>query len=223
MSIKTIGVLGLGVFGYTVARELGENGYDVIAVDDTPDDIELIEPYVLKAVVGDFSNLELLQAIGFQNCDIVVVATGNHLESSVLAVLNCKKLGIDHIIAKAKDNDYKDILVAIGATQIVRSEKETGLRIARNMMRHNIREVFDLDDQYAVIEFTPPKKWIGKTLEELNLRREYAMNIVGIRGATDSKMNVNVLPDYTILHDDLMIAIGETEKFEHLDYTNQLS
>lgn len=223
MAGKTIGVLGLGVFGSTIAKELGENGYDVIAVDNKQEDIERIEPYVVKAVEGDIGDLKLLQSIGFENCDVAVVATGSSLESSVLAVLNCKKLKIEQIIAKAKNKVYKEILESIGATQVVRSEKEMGVKIARNLMRNNILEVFDIDEHVAIIEFFPPKKWIGKTLNELDLRREFEINIIGIKTDMDSKMNVYIDPEYKISQSDLLIAIGHSDKFERLDYTQQLN
>lgn len=222
MDVKTIGVLGLGVFGSTIAKRLGENDFDVIAVDLEMDSIERIEPYVTQAVHGNMGDLELLRSIGFENCDVAVIAAGSNLESSVLAIMNCRKLNIKHIIAKAKNKLYKEILLEMGATEVIRPEKEMADKVGRNLMRHHIRDVFDLDDQFAVIEFSPPKKWIGKTLQELDLRREYEINIVGVRENPHEKMMVYIDPDMRIQKDNVMIAIGESDKFEHLDYTNQL-
>ena len=117
---------------------------------------------------------------------------------------------------------YKEIFLEMGASEVIRPEKEMGDKVGRNLMRHHIRDVFDLDDQFAVIEFFPPKKWIGKTLQELDLRREYEINIVGIRENLNGKMMVSIDPNMKIQSDNVMIAIGESDKFEHLDYTNQL-
>jgi len=222
MAIKTVGVLGLGVFGSTIAKRLGENDFDVIAVDLNMGAIERIEPYVTQAVQGDMGDLDLLRSIGFENCDVAVIAAGSNLESSVLAVMNCRKLNVPNIISKAKNKIFKEILLEMGATEVIRPEKEMGDKIGRNLMRHHIRDVFDLDDQFAVIEFLPPKRWIGKTLQDLDLRREYEINIVGMREELNGKMIVNVSPDMVIHPQNVLIAIGESDKFEHLDYTNQL-
>lgn len=222
MSKKTVGVLGLGVFGSTIAKKLGENDFDVITVDLDMDAVERIEPYVAQSVQGDMGDLDLLKSIGFENCDIAVIASGSNLESSVLAALNCKKLKIDHVIAKAKNKVFKEILLEMEVDEVVRPEKEMGHRVARNLMRNHIRDVFDLDDQFAVIEFFPPKNWIGKTLQQLDLRREYEINVVGMREKLNEKMIVNIDPDMTVTKDTILIAIGESEKFEHFDYTHQL-
>lgn len=100
--VKTVGVLGLGVFGSTIATELGEQHYDVIAVDKDLVDVNRVEEYVVQAIQGNFTDIELLRSIGFSNCEVVVIGTGSNLEASVMAIMNCKKLGIKRIIAKAK-------------------------------------------------------------------------------------------------------------------------
>jgi len=222
MAKKTVGVLGLGVFGSTIAKKLGENDFDVITVDLNMGAVERIAPYVTQSVQGDMGDLELLKSIGFDNCDIAVIASGSNLESSVLAAMNCKKLNIEHVIAKAKNKVFKEILIEMGVDEVVRPEKEMGDRVARNLMRNHIRDVFDLDDEFAVIEFFPPKNWLGKTLQELDLRREYEINVVGVRQGLNEKMTVNVDPNMIVTKDTILIALGESEKFEHFDYTHQL-
>lgn len=94
MNNKTVGVLGLGVFGRTVARELSRYGCDVIAIDSDAANVDAVSDEVTYAAIGDFTDLDLLKSVGLGNCDIVVIATGTNLESSVLAVMNSKKLGI---------------------------------------------------------------------------------------------------------------------------------
>ncbi|WP_027108155.1 potassium channel family protein [Lacticigenium naphthae] len=222
MSDKIIGVLGLGVFGSTIAKELGENDYDVIAVDKNLVDVERIEPYVVQGVQGDFRNIELLKSIGFEKVDVAVIGTGSNLEASVLGVLNCRKLGIPHIIAKAKNKSFKEILIEIGASEVIRPEKAMGDKVARNLMRNHILDVVELDDENTIIEFRPPMKWVGKTLMDLDLRKKYKINIIGMKKSKFDSMSVNVDPNARITKDNILVAIGESKTFEHLDYTNQL-
>lgn len=222
MAQKIVGVLGLGVFGSTIAKELGENGYDVIAVDMDLEDVERLEPYVVQAVQGDIRSMDLLESIGFENCDIAVIGTGSNLEASVLAVLNCRKLGIERVIAKAKNKNYKEILLEIGADEVIRPEKEAGDKLARNLMRNYIMDLVELDDSNSMIELMPPQKWIGKSLIELDLRKKYNINIIGVRKDKLSTTDFFIDPNMKITTDMILVAVGNTEQMEHLDYTNRL-
>lgn len=220
--IKTVGVLGLGVFGSTIAKELGEQHYDVIAVDKDLVDVNRVEEYVVQAVQGNITDLELLESIGLSNCDAVVIGTGSNLEASVLAVMNCKKLGIKKIIAKAKNRTHMEILLEIGADEIIRPEKEMGDKVARNIMRNNILDVINLDEDNSIIEFTAPERWIGRSLKDLDLRKKYKINVIGMKSSPDSPLSINVPPEQKIEPDSFIVAIGKPDTFEHLDYTDQL-
>lgn len=220
--IKTVGVLGLGVFGSTIAKELGEQHYDVIAVDKDLVDVNRVEEYVVQAVQGNITDLELLESIGMSNCDAVVIGTGSNLEASVLAVMNCKKLGIKKIIAKAKNRTHMEILLEIGADEIIRPEKEMGDKVARNIMRNNILDVITLDEDNSIIEFTAPDRWVGRSLKDLDLRKKYKINVIGMKSSPDGPLSINVPPEEKIRPDSFIVAIGKPDTFEHLDYTDQL-
>lgn len=220
---KLIGILGLGIFGSTIAKTLSEFGSDVIAVDKYEENVNRIEPYIAKGVVGDFTDIELLRTIGLEDCDIVVIATGTYLEASVLGVLNCKKLGIKHIIAKAKNKNYREVLEEIGSTIVVQPEKESGVRVAKNLLRTNIEDIVRLDDSTSVVEFYPPERWIGKSLIQLDLRRKYDINIIGMRRNKLGKLLVSFDPNEPIAKDFVLVGITESDKFEQVDYLNQLN
>ena len=110
MKTQIIGVLGLGIFGQTIATELSSFGQDVIALDNNATTIDYLADQVTKAAVGDITDIEFLRSAGIDTCDSVIIATGEHLESSALALLQCKKLGIKNIIAKAMNNNYEEVL-----------------------------------------------------------------------------------------------------------------
>lgn len=220
---KLIGILGLGIFGSTIAKTLSEFGSDVIAVDKYEENVNRIEPYIAKGVVGDFTDIELLRTIGLEDCDAVVIATGTYLEASVLGVLNCKKLGIKHIIAKAKNKNYREVLEEIGSTIVVQPEKESGVRVAKNLLRTNIEDIVRLDDSTSVVEFYPPERWIGKSLIQLDLRRKYDINIIGMRRNKLGKLLVSFDPNEPIAKDFVLVGITESDKFEQVDYLNQLT
>ena len=106
MKTQIIGVLGLGIFGQTIATELSSFGQDVIALDNNATTIDYLADQVTKAAVGDITDIEFLRSAGIDTCDSVIIATGEHLESSALALLQCKKLGIKNIIAKGTQLGY---------------------------------------------------------------------------------------------------------------------
>ena len=113
MKTQIIGVLGLGIFGQTIATELSSFGQDVIALDNNATTIDSLADQVTKAAVGDITDIDFLRSAGIDTCDTVIIATGEHLESSALALLHCKKLGITNIIAKATNNNYEDDVALI--------------------------------------------------------------------------------------------------------------
>lgn len=219
---KTIAVLGLGIFGSTIAKELGEQDYDVIAVDKNITNVNRVESFVVQAAQGDFTDIELLKEMGVNYCDVAVIGAGSDLESSVLAIMACKKLEVPEIVAKSKNRAYMEIMLEVGANHVIRPEKEMGTRFARNLMRNHILDVVELDEDTAIIEFLPPKKWVGKTIQQLNVRQKYDLNIIGIRENKYSKVDYQLSTNVIINEENLILALGHPQKFEHLDYTNQL-
>src|SRR5699024_641526 len=124
MSVSTIGVLGLGLFGSAVARTLAENNVYVIAIAKNMDHVEEVLDEVPVAIQGNFTKIYHLMEAGFADCDEVIIATAEKLEDSIIAILNLKKLGIEKITVKTKNQDYQEVLLKVGATR-VRSEEHT--------------------------------------------------------------------------------------------------
>lgn len=117
MSDRTIGILGLGIFGSSVLTALAQHDINIIAIDDHEERINQFEPVLVRGVVGDITDEELLLSAGIDTCDTVVVATGENLESSVLAVMHCKSLGVSTVIAKVKSHTAKKVLEKLAQIQ----------------------------------------------------------------------------------------------------------
>lgn len=217
MSTCTIGILGLGVFGTTIAKTLHKYDCHIIAVDNHEQQINQLESILTRGVVGDITDRSLLRAAGIQNCDAVVVATGNNLESSVLAVMHSKTLGVPKVIAKVKGTTAKEILLRIGADKVISPEKETGISLAKHLIHRNTTSVFELDGNVSIVEFRPPKEWFGKTLAELQLRQNYKMNIIGYRCGENQELNIQLTPDYVFNEDELITAVTDHNTIDHLE------
>lgn len=217
MSTYTIGILGLGVFGTTIAKTLHKYDCNIIAVDNHEQQINQLESILTRGVVGDITDRSLLRAAGIQNCDAVVVATGTNLESSVLAVMHSKTLGVPKVIAKVKGTTAKEILLRIGADKVISPERETGISLAKHLIHRNTTSVFELDGNVSIVEFRPPKEWFGKTLAELQLRQNYKMNIIGYRCGENQELNIQLTPDYVFNEDELITAVTDHNTIDHFE------
>ena len=217
MSTCTIGILGLGVFGTTIAKTLHKYDCNIIAVDNHEQQINQLESILTRGVVGDITDRSLLRAAGIQNCDAVVVATGTNLESSVLAVMHSKTLGVPKVIAKVKGTTAKEILLRIGADKVISPERETGISLAKHLIHRSTTSVFELDGNVSIVEFRPPKKWFGKTLAELQLRQNYKMNIIGYRCGENQELNIQLTPDYVFNEDELITAVTDHNTIDHFE------
>ena len=222
MTKKIIGVLGLGIFGRTVVEEFSKFEQDVIALDKNENLVQDVADMTTKAAIGDITDLEFLKAVGIAQCDTVVIATGNTLESSVLAIMHCKKLGVKNILAKAKNAIYEEVLYGIGATEVITPERDSGKRVASNMMRHYIKNIIRIEDNVSMIEFSIPESWVGKSLVQLNIRHKYDLNLIGIRKKSTSTFNTHIDPTQAFEANTEVIAITSDCTFEKFDYLGYL-
>lgn len=218
MERKIIGVLGLGVFGKTLAKELSKFEQDVIVIDSDQDNVQDVSEFVSKAAIGDFTELDFLKHMGIADCDSVVIATGNSLESSVLAVMHCKKLGVPNVIAKAKSTIYEEVLYEIGADFVISPERESGRQVASSLLRHKIADIIKLESDISVVEFKVPASWVGKTVVELDVRKKYDLNIIGTRQAKTAPLQTDIALKEPIKADSIIVAITNTDTFEKYDY-----
>ena len=214
MQNKEFVVFGLGRFGTSVAITLAESGCEVLVVDDNEDKINEIAPFVTHAVRAHITDGDTLKTLGIKNFDGAVVAIGEDLEASVMTTILVKELGIPYILAKAQSEIQAKILKKVGADMVVFPEKETGVRIANNLMMGNFFDAVELSSTFSLIECDPLKDWIGKSLKELNLRARYKVNVIAIKRYDE----INVTPDANepIEADDVMIFIGQNEYLNNL-------
>lgn len=222
MKKKLVGVLGLGIFGRAVARQLSQFDQDVIAVDMKENIVNEFGNIVTKAVLGDITDKNFLLAVGLDHCETVVVATGNNLESSVLAILNCKKIGIPIIIAKAKNKIYEEVLYGIGATDVISPERDSGKKVASNILKHHIENIIYLENHVSIINFKIPESWVGKNLAELSIRQKYELNIIGTRLHKGGHLKLNVDPNTPLPPNIILVGIANDYTFEKFDYLGYL-
>jgi trk system potassium uptake protein TrkA len=210
--MKSYVVIGLGRFGSEVARRLCDLGCEVLAVDSRSDLVQQISQDVTHAVMADARDKEVLRALGVKDFDCAIVAIGGSLGDSVLATMNVKELGVPRVVCKAHDETHRQVLLKLGADQIVIPEQEQAVRLARSLSSHNVLDYIELSSEYGIVEVPAPKSWVGKNLKELNVRAKLGLNILAVKKG--SNINVSPSAEYPIEAEDILVVLGNTGALE---------
>lgn len=182
MSIHcTYAVFGLGRYGRAVAEELVKSGAEVLAIDDNEENVNNASAVIPMCKCADITDPEVIDRLGIANMDVVIIAMAGNLEASVLAVTLCKEVGVKTVIAKCGSEMHQKILSRVGADKVVFPEKESGIRLAKNILSSGFADLIELSDDVSMVEMDVKAEWTGKTLLQLDLRKKHSMNVVAIR------------------------------------------
>ena len=192
MSGKSFAVIGLGQFGMTLAKELANADYDVLAIDDKDENIQEIADTVTYAVRADVREPGILKSLGVQNVDVAIIAVAENMEASITATMQVKDLGVPLVLAKAMNSLHGRILEKIGADQVIYPERSMGIRVARNFTASGFEDVFELSTEFSMAEFRIPDEWVGKSLSEIRLREQHHINLVAVKPG--DSVNVHLSP-----------------------------
>ena len=211
---RTYAVFGLGRYGTAVARELVEHGMEVIAVDNEEKIVNDAAAYLPVCKCADITDAEVISRLGIGNIDTVIVCMAGNLEASVMAITLCKEAGARTVIAKCANEMQQKILLRVGADQVVFPEHESGIRLAKNLLSSGFIDMISLSKDVSMVEIDMKEEWRGKNLIELNLRKKYGFNIVGIKKGEN--VNVNINPEQVLDAESSLIVIANTAKLGKL-------
>ncbi|HHY48099.1 MAG TPA: TrkA family potassium uptake protein [Firmicutes bacterium] len=218
IAMKQFAVIGLGRFGLSVAKTLSRLGHQVLAVDNDQDKVQHVANLVTHAVQADATDEEALRALGIRNVDVAVVSIGEKMESSILATLILKDLGVKHVVAKAHDELHGKVLERVGADRVIYPERDMAVRVATSLVSGNILDFIELSPEYSIVEAACPPEFAGKTLRELNIRARFGLNVVAIR-SPQGRIRVSPGADDKVGEGDILVLIGRTENFDKLPKT----
>lgn len=211
---KTYAVFGLGRYGTAVARELVDNGKEVIAIDINQKLVNIAAAYLPVCKCADVTDAEVISRLGIGNIDTVIVCMASNLEASVMAITLCKEAGVKTVIAKCANEMNQKILLRVGADQVVFPENESGIRLAKNLLSSGFIDMISLSSDVSIVEIDVKDEWVGKNLIELNLRKKYGFNIVAVKKGVD--VNVNINPEQILDSETTLIVIANTAKLRRL-------
>lgn len=204
-------VIGLGRFGRSVATTLSELGKEVLVIDINQDVINQMEGIVSGAVVADATGSDVLHSLGVQNFDCAIVCIGKDLQASILTTLICKDLGVNYVVAKAKNEQIKKVLERIGADMVVFPEVYMGKKVASMLTNPSMNEILNLTENFKIVEVAVPDAWQEKTIIEIDIRKKYRVSVIFIRRENGV---LSVEPDTKFMKGDTLIIAGESNKLE---------
>jgi trk system potassium uptake protein TrkA len=207
-------VIGLGRFGYYLAASLFNKGHEVLAMDKKPSLVQEIRDEVSQAVVGDGSDRKVLEALEVGRVDPAVVGIGTNLEASVLVTLNLKDLGVGRIIAKATSATHRRLLYKVGASEVIFPERDQADMLAERLHNPNILDYLPFMEDHSIAQISPPAKFVGKSLMELNLINRFGVQVLAVKVAGALQM----IPtgSYTVNEKDELIILGPNKVLEEL-------
>lgn len=217
--MRQIAVIGLGNFGSNLARELVEQGAQVVAVDKNKDRIESVKDTVTYAVALNATDEKALRSVAIHDVDVAVVCIGMDVEANLLTTLLLKKIGVPKIWARAISPLQQEILKALQVDSIINLEREMGQLVARSLVIENVVKHIHLSPGYSVSEIKVPASMVGTTLRKSRLRKDFEVNVVAIKKKrpqvtrdgerTFEEYTENVpSPDIELEASDILVIVG---------------
>lgn len=211
---KQYAVIGLGRFGIAVALGLAEAGNEVTAVDIDEERVQMVADAVTYAAVADVTKNGVCESLGLGNVDVAIIGISSHMEDSILATIMAKEAGASYIVAKAVSDIHGTILKKVGADQIAFPERDSGRLLAKSISSGYFTKFFSLSDSFSIVEITPPADWVGHSLAEVNPRKNYGVNVIGL--IDHGKTRINLDPQEPMQAGWILVVVGDNKELTKL-------
>lgn len=205
--MKNVLLIGAGRFGRHIAAQLYQLGHQVMAVDTNEERINDVLPFVTNAQIGDSTNAEFLRSLGIGNFDVCIVTVSGNFQNSLETTSLLKEFGAKCVISRAERDVQAKFLLRNGADHVVYPEKQVAKWAAIRYTSNNVFDYIEIDEQHAIFEVEVPESWVGKSVGELDIRKKFGINILGIKRS--GKTDVSITPDTVLAKDITILALGE--------------
>lgn len=210
--MKSILLIGLGRFGKHIALHLNGLGHQVMAVDHVEERVDAVMSFVTNAQIGDSTNADFLESLGIRNYDVCIVAIGNDFQSSLETTSLLKELGAKLVVSRAARDVQAKFLLRNGADEVVYPEKQLAKWTAIRYSADHILDYIELDAEHAIFELPVPEGWAGQSIGQIDIRKKYNINIMGIR--KNGKLELSVSPDMVMEEKDTMLVLGRNKDIQ---------
>lgn len=206
--MKSVLIIGMGRMGRHLARKMQELGNEVMVVDKSAAVIESISTTYTDKIIGDCTNRSVIHDLGVDNFDLCFVTIGADFQASLVITSLLKQFGAKMVVSKAKQDIQSDLLRQIGADEIVYPEREIAEKLA---VRYNSKNIFDfvrLTSEYSIYEIPVLSSWLGRSVEEVEVRKKYNINIIAVKNGNDLQPSPS--GEYRFVQNDHIIVIGKS-------------
>ncbi|MCM1120641.1 MAG: TrkA family potassium uptake protein [bacterium] len=210
--MKSILLIGLGRFGKHIAVHLNQLGHQVMAVDYVEERVNDVLPFVTNAQIGDSTNADFLSSLGIRNYDVCIVAIGNDFQSSLETASLLKEFGAKLVVSRAARDVQAKFLLRNGADEVVYPEKQLAKWTAIRYSADHILDYIELDEEHAMFEIPVPEDWVGRSIGQIDIRKKYNINIMGIK--RNGKLELTVSPDTVLEAQNTMLVLGQNKDIQ---------
>lgn len=215
MAARLFVVIGLGRFGTAVAKTLVDEGQSVLALDQDMARVQELSHMLPRVARCDSTDMESLRVLGAAAADTAVVAVGDSVEASILTTVNLKELGVRRVVAKAASDAHGKALERCGADRVVYPQRDMGVRVAHNLVAANVQDYVKLSKTHSMIEMVAPRRFVGHSLEALELSQRYGVNVMAIKRGR--RILVSPRADEVIRPEDLLVLIGSDDGIRKME------
>ena len=205
--MKSVLLIGLGRFGRHIAMKLSELKHQTLAIDNNEERVEQVLPYVTSAQIGDCTNPAFISSLGVRDFDVCIVAIGDDFQSSLEVTSLLKENGARKVVSRASRDIQEKFLLRNGADEVVYPEKQLASWLAIRFTSDHILDYIELDEKHGIFEVSTPKEWVGKTVQQVDVRKKYNLNIMGFIDSI-GKMNLSVSPDMVLSESMTIMVLG---------------
>ena len=207
--MKSILLIGLGRFGRHIAKHLNQMGHQVMAVDVVEERVEAVLPFVPNAQIGDSTNGAFLESLGIRDFDVCIVTIGNDFQNSLETTSLLKELGAKMVVSRATRDAQEKFLLRNGADEVLYPEKQLAKWTAIRYTADHILDYIELDEDHAMLEISVPPEWAGRSIGEIDIRKNHRITIIGIK--RNGKLELSLSPDVILTSGETMLVLGQNK------------
>lgn len=212
--MKSVLIIGMGRFGRHLANKMIQLGNDVMIVDKDMDIINSLSNKFTEAFCGDCTNPDVIKQLGINNFDLCFVTIGDNFQSSLEITSLLKENHAKYIISKATVDMQAKFLKQIGANEVVYPERDIAENLAIKFSQNNVFEYIAINSDFAIYEIPVVDAWIGKTILEIDVRKNYNVNVIATKKG--DVIVPSLKADYVFEGDDHLIVIGKDKEINKL-------
>ncbi len=207
--MKSVLLIGLGKFGENIAKKLDELKHEVFGVDRNEEKVNKCLPYLTDAKIANGEKEDFLKSLDVKHFDVCIVTVRDNFEDSLETTCLLKELGARWVVSCASNEIHEKFLLRNGADEVIYPERQLALWTAICFTSERIHDYIRLDDDAAVFDVNVPQNWVNKSVGEIDVRRKYSINILGIR--RNGKIDLAIMPETVFDADDRILVVGSNK------------